>query len=82
MVNRFSVGARIHLREADEPDDPAELRMRIAALEKAVADLHEAGAGPATSLKTMISLDQRTTLILKVLRRVAKGLGDNDPSDA
>jgi|GEM_PF-2880107 len=73
---------RVHLRDVAKELDPAELRLRIDALEKAVADLHEAGAGPTTTLRTMLTLDQRTTQILKVLRRVTKGLGLNDASDS
>lgn len=66
---------RIRVRHRDVTTDPAELQLRIDSLEKAIADLHEAGAGPITNLRTMLAIDQRSTQILKAVRRVAKGLG-------
>ncbi|MEN9822597.1 MAG: hypothetical protein RLZ04_1023 [Actinomycetota bacterium] len=60
--------------------DPEELRLRIAALEKAITDLHTEGAGPMTNLRTMLALDARTTAMQKLLRRLAKhvGMGNDD----
>ena len=66
---------KVNLRSVAAQEDPVELRLRIAALEKAIAYLHETGAGPMTSLKTLLALEMRLAAAQKTLRRIAKHLG-------